>query len=82
MVAVDTDGDFVVVWPSYDLRDSSSYSIQGQRYASDGSPLGGELRISSYTSSQKRPLVAVDADGDFVVVWDSKGSGVKSRGFR
>ncbi len=75
--AVDADGDFVVVWSSYGSSgtDSSSYSIQGQRYTSDGSPLSSEFQINSYTtSSQSLPTMAVDADGDFVVVWSSYGS--------
>ena len=77
-VALDADGDFVVVWQSSGSggSDSSSYSVQGQRYASDGSTVGNEFQVNSYTtSSQAYPSVALDADGDFVVVWDSYGSG-------
>ena len=52
-----------------------SYSIQGQRYAAGGAALGGEFLVNSYTTSdQSRPSVSVDADGDFVVVWESNGS--------
>ncbi len=76
-VGVAPDGDFVVVWDSLGSSgsDSSSTSIQGQRYASDGTTAGGELQINSYTSSsQRRPWVAADGDGDFVVVWESLAS--------
>ncbi len=72
------DGDFVVVWTSAGSggTDSSGFSIQGQRYASDGSTTGGELQINTYTTSnQYLGWVALDADGDFVVVWQSEGSG-------
>ena len=76
-VAMDSDGDFVVVWWSVGSAgtDSSSTSVQGQRYASDGSAVGGEFQVNTYTpSAQALPAVAVDADGDFVVVWQSVGS--------
>ena len=76
-VAMDADGDFVVVWESFGSgdSDSSSYSIQGQRYASDGSTRGAQFQVNTYTtSSQDSPSVGLDADGDFVVVWASDGS--------
>jgi len=76
-VAVDANGDFVVVWYSYGSSgtDTSSWSIQGQRYASGGSTQGGEFQVNTYTTSyQLSGSVATDADGDFVVVWESKGS--------
>jgi len=81
-VAADADGDFVVVWASVP-QDGNSYGIFGQRYNSAGMPQGGEFQVNTYTTaSQNRPAVAVDADGDFVVVWasyssqDGSGSGV------
>jgi hypothetical protein len=76
-VAVDTDGDFVVVWQSYcsSGTDTDSYSIQAQRYASDGSAVGSEFQVNTYTTSYlDSPAVAADTDGDFVVVWYSDGS--------
>ena len=72
------DGDFVVVWASYGSfgTDSAlSASVQGQRFASDGSAQGAQFQVNSYTSrDQVYPSVAADADGDFVVVWESLGS--------
>ncbi len=76
-VSAEANGDFVVVWHSYGSvgTDDSFYSVQGQRYASDGSTLGGQFQVNTYTPSiQSRALVSVDADGDFVVVWNSYGS--------
>ncbi|MEM7483510.1 MAG: hypothetical protein AAF481_20310, partial [Acidobacteriota bacterium] len=70
-VAVEAGGNFVVVWQS-EAQDGSDTSIHGQRYASDGSRLGGEFQVNSYTTSrQSLPAVAVEAGGDFVVVWES-----------
>ena len=76
-VALDADGDFVVVWTSDGSAgsDSSSYSVQGQRYDASGSAVGGEFQVNTHTASnQDHPSVAADADGDFVVVWESNGS--------
>jgi len=76
-VAVDTDGDFVVVWESggSDDDDSSGYSIQGQRYGSNGQTVDGEFQVNSYTSfDQTSPAVAIDTNGGFIVVWQSRGS--------
>jgi hypothetical protein len=76
-VAADADGDFVVVWQSYGSSggDTSQSSIQGQRYASSGSAVGSQFQVNTYTTSfQFNPSVSADADGDFVVVWDSYGS--------
>ncbi len=77
-VAMDGGGDFVVVWESYgsESTDTSGYSVQARRYASDGSALGGEIQINAYTTGdQERAAVAAANDGDFVVVWSSDGSG-------
>jgi hypothetical protein len=76
-VAVESDGDFVVVWQSYGSLgdDDADTSVQGQRYASDGTPLGSQFQVNGYTADfQDRPAVAVESDGDFVVVWQSYGS--------
>ena len=76
-VAADADGDFVVVWASEGSSgtDTDSWSVQGQLFDADGTPVGGEFQVNSYTtSSQSEPAVAADADGDFVVVWQSDGS--------
>ena len=55
--------------------DTSTSSIQGQRYASDGSTQGGEFQVNTYTTNgQRAASVAAEADGDFVVVWVSYGS--------
>ncbi len=77
-VAMAADGDFVVVWSSEGSggSDMSTYSIQGRRYASDGSLVGGEFQVNTYTTGgQEFPSVAMDVDGDFVVVWESPGAG-------
>jgi hypothetical protein len=70
-VAMDADGDFVVVWTS-EADVGTGEDVQAQRYNASGAPQGGEFRVNTYTTDgQDRPAVAMDADGDFVVVWTS-----------
>jgi hypothetical protein len=71
-IASDADGDFVVVWES-DGQDGSGSGIFAQRYNSSGAAQGAEFRVNSTTLySQSAPAVAMDADGDFVVAWESR----------
>ena len=72
-VAAHDDG-FVVIWASEGSfgTDSSSGSIQGRRYESDGTPIGDPFQVNSYTTNlQNRPLVSSWTDGNFVVIWNS-----------
>ncbi len=77
VVAGSKDGGFIVVWSSLGSggEDMSIWSVQAHRFASDGSRLGEEFQVNTYiTSTQTRPAVAKDVDGDFIVVWESFGS--------
>ena len=70
-VAMDADGDFVVTWQGYG-QDDSVYGIYGQRYNAAGMAQGSEFVVNTYTNGgQFSPSVAMDADGDFVVTWQS-----------
>jgi len=70
-VAADADGDFVVIWESYS-QDGSHQGVFGRRYTSAGATVGAEFQVNTYTTGiQGSPAVVADADGDFVVVWDS-----------
>jgi hypothetical protein len=80
-VAINAAGDFLVVWRSAGSAgtDNSISSVQGQRFDSSGTPLGGEFQVNTYTTSgQGDPNVAVDVTGNFAVVWDGDGSGETS----
>jgi hypothetical protein len=68
-VALDSSGDFVVIWT---IDDGAGVGVFGQRYAASGTPLGGEFRVNTYTTSnQGLPSVGADPGGNFVVVWAS-----------
>jgi hypothetical protein len=70
---MDAAGDFVVVWRSGG-QDGNGDGIFGQRFTSNGAKLGGEFQVNTYTTgNQDGPAVAMDAAGNFVVVWRSEG---------
>jgi hypothetical protein len=71
-VAVDRDGNFLVVWKS--LGTSGGDSVFGRRFDASGASAGPEFRIPGYTAyGQAAPAVATDSAGHFVVVWQSNG---------
>ena len=75
VAAMDSSGDFVVVWTSLAAQDGSGFGIFGQRYDSSGASAGPEFPVNSYTTSQQfNPSVsAAAAAGDFVAMWMSAG---------
>jgi hypothetical protein len=69
-VAFDGSGGFLIVWES--VQDGSGGGVFGKRYNGNGSPIGGEFQINTYTlNGQLNPAIAFDGSGGFVVVWDS-----------
>ncbi|HEY9840545.1 MAG TPA: hypothetical protein V6D23_08835, partial [Candidatus Obscuribacterales bacterium] len=79
-VAMDSAGNFVLVWASFD-QDGSNYGIFGQRYNRTGTAQGPEFQVNAYTSNrQTLPDVAMDSDGDFVITWASNGQDGSSDG--
>jgi uncharacterized repeat protein (TIGR01451 family) len=72
-VAMDADGDFVIAWTDH-TQDGSFYGVYAQRYTADGSTAGSEFQVNTYTTNkQSNPSIAMDADGDFVIAWQSLG---------
>jgi hypothetical protein len=69
-VAQAANGGLVVVW----IDDGAIPGIYGQRYDAGGAAVGGQFRVDTgafAASDQLSPAVAMDADGDFVVVWEA-----------
>lgn len=72
-IAMDADGDFVVVWSGETTDEPYVEGVFALRYdASDSdNDLGDPLIITTIASGNLRsPGVAMDADGDFAVVWE------------
>ncbi len=77
-VGSDGAGGFVVAWTSdrSDGTDTSSASVNGQRFNASGAPVGGQFQVNTYTTgSQAEPAVTSMGAGGFVVVWQSSGGG-------
>ena len=73
-IAMDADGDFVVVWASEGQDADGSWGIYGQRFDSMGRKLGTEFQVNSNTvNDQVSPSIAMNSAGTFVVAWAAKG---------
>ena len=69
-VALDSQGDFVVAWDSYGSygTDAANLSVQAQRFDANGTPVGGQFQVNTFTTSlQNNAALAVGPAGDFVV---------------
>jgi S-layer family protein len=77
-VAMDAQANFVVTW----MMSASYYGTitRGQRFASDGSPRGGNFDMNNTQSyaPQRFPTVAADDIGNFIVSWNLAGPGEPS----
>ncbi|AUN32601.1 hypothetical protein C0V82_19915 [Niveispirillum cyanobacteriorum] len=77
-VAVLKDGSYVFVWTSNDegtTVNGPTRGVYAQRYAADGSKLGGEFRVNAnYEGDQDRPSIAALEDGSYFVTWHGSGS--------
>ncbi|MEM8601157.1 MAG: hypothetical protein AAGF99_14650, partial [Bacteroidota bacterium] len=79
-IAMDADGDFVIAWES-DGQDGDGEGIYAQRYAADGTALGSEFQVNTYTTGRQiRPAVAMDADADLVIPCRSRGQDGEGEG--
>jgi len=72
-IAMDSAGDFVVTWYGV-AQDGSAGGIYAQRYSASGVRQGNEFLVNTWTTDyQSYPAITMDAAGDFVIVWQSKG---------
>lgn len=82
-VAMDQNGNFVIVWD--DDNNGGAHDVYVRGYTADGSPIGAPVIVNTTTTSQLTtlPNVALDYDGpatgnntNFVVTWQTSGDGV------
>ena len=74
-VAMDSRGNYVVVWSSY-RQDGDSGGVFGQRFDPNCQRVGHEFRINSeVVGNQTDPAVAMHETGGFVAVWHGPGPG-------
>ncbi len=75
-VAMEDNGDFVVTWTAYNQDAPNSFGIFARRYDASGAALSDEFQVNSTGAGlQGYPVIAMDADGDFVISWISDQSG-------
>ena len=76
-IVAGTSGGFVVVWSDVSGRDGDYFGIFGKRFNSSANPVSGEFQVNTYTvgtqAFQRRGAIAADANGAFVVAWQSTG---------
>ncbi|MDP2227979.1 MAG: hypothetical protein Q8J78_10955 [Moraxellaceae bacterium] len=74
MLAMNDEGNSVVVWESYG-QDGSGYGIYGQRVNAAGSKIGAEFRVNSTVQGEQQLAdVGIMDDGKFSVVWRTDNS--------
>ena len=72
-VAIDSAGNFVIVWDSW-FQDGSDRGVYGQRFDATGSRVGSEFCLSTTTAySQAKPVVSYLSSDRFVTAWESWG---------
>jgi hypothetical protein len=79
-VASLNDG-FVVTWDSKS-QDGSGWGVYAQRFDNEGTALGEEFKVNTYTNSeQKNSTVASLNDGGFIVSWSSNSQEEDNAGY-
>ncbi|NGX53051.1 MAG: hypothetical protein KR126chlam5_01358 [Candidatus Anoxychlamydiales bacterium] len=67
-----SNGNFVATWVSKG-PDGSLYGVSGQLFTGNGSKVGNEFQVNTYTiDDQKRPRIAKLNNDNFVVTWESR----------
>ena len=83
-VAMDNSNNFAIAWDDSE-KDAGGMGVYCQVYDNTATISAAEFQVASTTATnQSHPDIAMDADGDFVVVWmsegqDSDGWGVYAR---
>ena len=77
-VAVAPNGDYVVVWSSQN-QDAGGWGVFAQKYDRQGNMSGSEIQVNvdavTEASDQQWSSIAMDDNGNFVIVWSGSGSG-------
>jgi hypothetical protein len=71
VVAMDHDGNFVVVWQSFSLTRPQCVQVRARLYQRDGTPAGPEFPVAPGDAAcGEAPKVAFGPNGIFAVVWE------------
>src|SRR5215213_6397251 len=71
-IAGNSSGNFVIVWNSSYVHGDPQGGLYGRRFTSGGTPVSGEFHVNTFSAGrQEGAAVAMNSNGQFVVVWDS-----------
>lgn len=70
-VAMDLEGNFIVVWESW-YQDGSERGVYAQKFNSEGIKDGTEFLVNTTTLySQCKPTISFFNNGNYIIVWES-----------
>jgi hypothetical protein len=74
-ISLDGSGNFTITWQ--DFRNGIDWDIYAQRYNSSGIPLDTNFKVNKDMGAfnQKKPAIAVDNSGNFVITWEDYRNG-------
>jgi len=74
-IAVGPDLNFVITW--IDKRNGWEWDVYAQRFSNDGTALGNNFKVNEEPGNeeQEHPCIAMDGNGNFVIVWSDEKSG-------
>ncbi|MBI4878889.1 MAG: hypothetical protein HY812_04405 [Planctomycetes bacterium] len=76
IVAMDADGDFVVVWQDESGTDGDGFGVFARLFDENGDAKGAQFVVCEVTDGNQRdPHVTMDYAGNFVVTWESDAGG-------
>ncbi|MGB3491712.1 MAG: hypothetical protein WBA57_03215, partial [Elainellaceae cyanobacterium] len=77
-VGMDANGNFVVAWTDGGGDDNE---VRARRFGSDGNALGDSFLVNTETTdNQDTPDIAMNANGQFVITWESLGQDANGNG--
>ena len=73
-ISMGGNGDFIISWQSESTEKDVNFEVYAKRFDITGTAQGGEFLVNlTANKDQGNPDVALNRNGDFVVVWQSKG---------
>lgn len=76
IVAMDADGDFVVVWQDESGADGDGVGVFARLFDANGTAKSSQFVVAQTTTgTQRNPYIDIDFVGNFVVTWESDHSG-------
>ncbi|UCG71099.1 MAG: FG-GAP repeat protein, partial [Thermoplasmata archaeon] len=82
-MAIDPDGNIIVVWNDWRVS-GMDQEIYAQKFSPQGDPLWGssDILVNQYSDGsddQKYPDIAIDSDGNAIVVWEDNRDGATTK---